>query len=1123
MSPMRQAALQSSPVLTIVVSVVLLIVAPTIAAAPGSAQHFGIPHQLVVVSREPGAGALPGTLIVPAGSSSGSVLATILPNYNGSINGNMPSTIGDWEIGVPALVPTTNTLWIPELPTERDGPPGPVGAPTVIYSPANNSFNGIVPNLLNASALVYDTGNHFLYATDPLTDSIEVFDPTNFTVVKGAIPVGVRPMALGYDSQNQYIFVANYGSHNVTVINGHSNTIVASGVQVGDSPSEIAVDASTGWVYVANRNSSFLSVIDAAAPTMVEPTIPLAWTPASGLCLSPSNNHLAVSFPNSQNATIVDTVSNAVLISPIRIGYGFESIQLTRSGGYFVFANQSGSSLRIVNTSTGLVSSEEPQVGIDPSPLALNPVNGDILAWSPVSRSLSIVDLSNNTSAGVSLSLGPIPAGLSSNAAAGVVYSSDSATHSVEILNPLTGRYITRPISLPSAPVSMTSDSQGGILYVGLVGEVVAYNELDDRIVATNALLPGPNGPLVADHASGILWVSRSGHGVVAALNLSTLKLDGNVTGLTLSSNDSQGMILDSSNSEIFAINSVSGLVTAFNGATGRIILPSISAGENLTSLAYDSKDRLVYAAGTNLTGINTTTGSVVGSSASLPMHSGSTGLIFDASRSLVYASTTSPISRLGTISVFGGRSRLGISGPVVTFSDGIGPSELITYAPKISNLNGSDLVLSANSGSGTIGLIGDRPSISHFALSPASVDLGESTTAEVFASGGAGESTVNYSNLPPGCATESALNLSCTPTASGVWDVQVTVTDSIGDTATASATLNVGSKIDLTATFGTTIGPEIDVNQTFVSTAFATGGSPAYTYSWTWGDGSTSSGSSVSHVYKLPGEYPVVVTATDEAGGTAMQSSSVQVFPDPESTPRALPSTETEVGVPIELNGNVTGGASAAIARWNFGPGDSVSGVEVLHAWDHAGTFQANFTYNDSSGLCANYSVVDDVGSCQNLTLLIHVRPKFTGTFSVLTATDNPVPGSTFDLSADLKGGQGPYSVVWSFGGGAFATGGNVTTSFARAGTYSIWANATDRLGGEVSFETNVTVNSPGSSGPSALGASFGPGLALGLFVGVTVAALILFSVERSRRRTLPAPPSPYVPPPASGPGKRN
>jgi hypothetical protein len=145
------------------------------------------------------------------------------------------------------------------------------------------------------------------------------------------------------------------------------------------------------------------------------------------------------------------------------------------------------------------------------------------------------------------------------------------------------------------------------------------------------------------------------------------------------------------------------------------------------------------------------------------------------------------------------------------------------------------------------------------------------------------------------------------------------------------------------------------------------------------------------------------------------------------------------------------------------------------------------------------------------------------TGNFSATPASPSPVPGTVFDFAADATGGTPPYSVVWSFGNGSFDTGARCSASFPTSGTFTVGVKVVDAADGSVESNLSVTVGSSSGGSPSIFGGNFGPGLALGLFLGVVFAAVLLFAVEHSRRRTLPSPPSPYVPPPERpGSGKR-
>jgi hypothetical protein len=60
--------------------------------------------------------------------------------------------------------------------------------------------------------------------------------------------------------------------------------------------------------------------------------------------------------------------------------------------------------------------------------------------------------------------------------------------------------------------------------------------------------------------------------------------------------------------------------------------------------------------------------------------------------------------------------------------------------------------------------------------------------------------------------------------------------------------------------------------------TASASGGKPAYTYEWQFGDNDSARGTVVQHVYQNPGTYTVTLTGTDAAGAVSITKTTVQV-----------------------------------------------------------------------------------------------------------------------------------------------------------------------------------------------------------------------------------------------------
>ena len=66
---------------------------------------------------------------------------------------------------------------------------------------------------------------------------------------------------------------------------------------------------------------------------------------------------------------------------------------------------------------------------------------------------------------------------------------------------------------------------------------------------------------------------------------------------------------------------------------------------------------------------------------------------------------------------------------------------------------------------------------------------------------------------------------------------------------------------------------------QSVTFTASASGGTAPYTFSWSFGDGSSATGNPVTHAYSASGSYTVTVTTTDSASHTAVVSNNVVVL----------------------------------------------------------------------------------------------------------------------------------------------------------------------------------------------------------------------------------------------------
>ncbi len=113
---------------------------------------------------------------------------------------------------------------------------------------------------------------------------------------------------------------------------------------------------------------------------------------------------------------------------------------------------------------------------------------------------------------------------------------------------------------------------------------------------------------------------------------------------------------------------------------------------------------------------------------------------------------------------------------------------------------------------------------------------------------------------------------------AAGTYTVTLTVYDSAGHSADKTSTVTVAPY--LTASFTLSPSSTQPAKVVLFDGSQSTGQLPITTYAWNFGDGSTATGRSSTHIYGAPGIYFVTLTIYDGAGHSATMTKSITVTP---------------------------------------------------------------------------------------------------------------------------------------------------------------------------------------------------------------------------------------------------
>lgn len=294
-----------------------------------------------------------------------------------------------------------------------------------------------------------------------------------------------------------------------------------------------------------------------------------------------------------------------------------------------------------------------------------------------------------------------------------------------------------------------------------------------------------------------------------------------------------------------------------------------------------------------------------------------------------------------------------------------------------------------------------------------------------------------------------------------GVYTVTLVVTDDMGATANATATITVNIPNSApTASFTTSSnGGQAPKAISFNASGALDGDGTIDLYSWDFGDGNTSSGPGgthkiVSHTYTSSGVFSAVLTVTDNFGATGTYSKTITISPANLAPTAVLGASTTSGQAPLAIAfssaGSVDSDGSIISYAWDFGDGATSTASNTNHTYTSGGNFTAVLTVTDNQGATG-----------MAFTSITVAAPNMAPTAAfVASATSGyaPLPVN-FDATSSADADGSIVSYAWDFGDGNSGSGQTTTHTYLSSGNYSATLTVTDDQGLTATLTESISV----------------------------------------------------------------
>jgi len=298
----------------------------------------------------------------------------------------------------------------------------------------------------------------------------------------------------------------------------------------------------------------------------------------------------------------------------------------------------------------------------------------------------------------------------------------------------------------------------------------------------------------------------------------------------------------------------------------------------------------------------------------------------------------------------------------------------------------------------------------------------------------------------------DSGVTVSHSYVDDGEYTVTLTVTDNKGATDSKTATKLVKNRPPIASLMGYVVSCDKEEIVIFDASLSYDPDGTIVEYFWEFGDGSNATGVIVSHSYSESGAYIVILTVTDDDGATDSIAAMKIVR---NKSPVA---SFTETAETVYVNDIITFNAaeshdpdgSIVTYSWDFGDGNTATGVTVSHAYADNGFYLVTLTVTDDEGAIA---------SAHATKIVLNRQPVASFTETAETVYSDETISFNASDSSDLDGSIVNYS--WDFGDGTQGTGVSVQHVYSQDGTYTVTLIVTDDDGAtDITSATKTVLN---------------------------------------------------------------